>query len=162
MKNSELSLVGNNPSIIAPILLSLFNRLNVDGVIWAVMRGWETLPSWTRYDIDILVDKKNARRASKIVSEVGAQFGWKTYGVLIQGMMRSVWLLKEDSNNGQSYLRIDIETGNEYRGVEIHESQRYLKDRIWDEERKLWYMPKGYAGAAGRAARLRQCSLADE
>ena len=102
---------------------------------------------------DILVDKKNARRASKIVSEVGAQFGWKTYGVLIQGMMRSVWLLKEDSNNGQSYLRIDIETGNEYRGVEIHESQRYLKDRIWDEERKLWYMSllllKEHSGCEG-------------
>lgn len=142
------SLIGRDPAIIAPFVKGIFDVLTTEHILWAVMRGWETLPSWTRYDIDILVDKKSARRASEIVSEVGAQFGWKTYGVLIQGMMRSVWLLKEDSDNGQSYLRIDIETGNEYRGVEIHESQFYLKDRIWDEERKLWYMPKGYAGAA--------------
>jgi hypothetical protein len=142
------SLIGRDPTIIAPFVKGIFDVLTTEHILWAVMRGWETLPSWTRYDIDILVDKKNARRASEIVSEVGAQFGWKTYGVLIQGMMRLVWLLKEDSNSGQSYLRIDIETGNEYRGVEIHESQFYLKDRIWDEERKLWYMPKGYAGAA--------------
>ena len=145
---SMTSLIGVDPAVISPFVKGLFNVLNEKGILWAVMRGWERLPSWTRYDIGILVDKNSARRASEIVSEVGVQFGWKTYGVLKQGMMRSIWLLKEDSDNGQSYLRIDIETGNEYRGVEIHESQLYLKDRIWDEERKLWYMPKGYAGAA--------------
>ena len=151
MSLEEKSLVGRNPEIIRPYLVALFKNLDDAGITWAVMRGWERLPEWTRYDIDILVARKDVRRAVEMVRSVGANCGWMTYGILRQGAMSSVWMLKDDAVTGQSYLRIDIETGNQYRGIEIHESQKCLKDRILVEcggDCRFWRMPDGYAGIA--------------
>ena len=57
------SLVGPNPSVVAPFVMDLFKAYVATGIIWAVMRGWERLPFWTRYDIDILVAEGDAVRA---------------------------------------------------------------------------------------------------
>lgn len=151
MNENDKSLVGDDPSIIRPCLTALFRALDDAGVTWAVMRGWERLPEWTRYDIDILVARKDVRRAVEMVRSVGASHGWMAYGILRQGAMSSVWMFKDDEVSGQSYLRIDIETGNQYRGIEIHESQKCLKDRILvdrGDDCRFWRMPDGYAGVA--------------
>ena len=149
--NNDTSLIGNNPGIIVPFMCAMFRRLDEADALWAVMRGWEKLPEWTRYDVDILVARKDARRSVEIVKKVAEETGWKVYGVLKQGMMHSIWMLKENGAAGQSYLRIDIETGNSYRGIEIHESQKCLKDRILVEREngcRFWRMPDGYAAVA--------------
>ena len=78
MNQGELSLVGRDPSIIAPFLKELFNEYDRQGLSWAIMRGWERLPEWTRYDVDILVAKKDLRRAYMIAGMVGLKLGWKT------------------------------------------------------------------------------------
>lgn len=124
-----VSMVGPKPEIIRAYLTTLFKVFDSTDIIWAVMRGWERLPEWTRYDVDILVARKDARRSVEVAKKVADETGWKVYGVLKQGMMHSVWMLKEDGESGQSYLRIDIETGNSYRGIEIHESQKCLNKR---------------------------------
>lgn len=147
----ERSLIGDKPEIIAPFMCVIFRRLEEANVLWAVMRGWERLPEWTRYDVDILVARKDARRSVEVVKKVAAETGWKVYGVLKQGMMHSIWMLKDEGGAGQSYLRIDIETGNSYRGIEIHESQKCLKHRIFIEREngcQFWRMPDGYAAVA--------------
>lgn len=141
------SLVGADPSVIKGFLTELFKLLDDENVVWAVMRGWERLPEWTRYDVDILVSRLDVGRSVEAVRNVAADTGWLVYGVLSLGDMRSVWMLRQGAE-GHDYLRIDIETGNRYRGIEIHASQKYLGERIWDEERRLWRMPDGYAGAA--------------
>lgn len=142
------SLVGSNPSVVAPFVMDLFKAYVATGIIWAVMRGWERLPFWTRYDIDILVAEGDAVRAVMLTKEVAERNGWKVYGVLKLGMMLSVWMLR-NTKDGQCYLRIDIETGNAYRGIEIHESQRYLENRICEKINgvDIWHMPVGYAAA---------------
>ena len=71
MKCYDDSLVGMRPELIAPFLVSLFSRLDSENVQWAVMRGWERLPEWTRYDVDILVDRQDERMAVKTVQMVG-------------------------------------------------------------------------------------------
>lgn len=149
--NTDTSLIGDNPEIIAPFMCAMFRRLDEADILWAVMRGWERLPEWTRYDVDILVARKDARRSVEVVKKVADETGWKMYGILKQGLMHSIWMLKEDRDSGQSYLRIDIETGNSYRGIEIHESQKCLKDRILverDSGCRFWRMPDGYAAVA--------------
>lgn len=147
MKNND-SLIGLNPSVIAPFVIDLFKAYVATGIIWAVMRGWERLPFWTRYDIDILVAEGDAVRAVMLTKKVAERNGWKVYGVLMLGMMFSVWMLR-NNKDGQCYLRIDIETGNAYRGIEIHESQRYLENRICENINgvDIWHMPVGYAAA---------------
>ena len=151
MKCETLSLVGKRPSVIAPCLTGIFYEFCRLGLSWAVMRGWERLPEWTRYDVDILVAKAEVERAVRIVKDVAGRYGWLVYGILRQGLMHSIWMLKKDGDDGQSYLRIDIETGNAYRGIEIHESQKCLKDRILverDSGCRFWRMPDGYAAVA--------------
>ena len=146
-----VSMVGPKPEIIRAYLTTLFKVFDSTDIIWAVMRGWERLPEWTRYDVDILVARKDARRSVEVAKKVADETGWKVYGVLKQGMMHSVWMLKEDGESGQSYLRIDIETGNSYRGIEIHESQKCLNDRILVEREdgcRFWRMPDGYTAVA--------------
>lgn len=142
--NDDVSLVGDRPEIIQPFLCALFREFDEKGVLWAVMRGWERLPQWTRYDVDILVARNDEHRAVSVVKKVAVSTRWKVYGVLRQGLMHSIWMLHNEGE-GHSYLRIDIETGNAYRGIEIHGSQKYLQDRI--RERCFWRMPVGYAGA---------------
>jgi hypothetical protein len=145
------SLIGCDPAIIAPFIVELFKCFDKLGLTWAVMRGWECLPEWTRYDIDILVARKDVKLAVKTVCSVGDSYGWKTYGILRQGAMSSIWMVRQDDEHGQSYLRIDIETGNSYRGIEIHESQECLNDRVLVEKNggcQFWRMPDGYAAIA--------------
>ncbi len=151
MINDHNSLVGPHPEIITSFLCPFFKSLDEADIIWAVMRGWERLPEWTRYDVDILVAKEDEKKAVSVVKEVAIKSGWLVYGILHQGLMHSIWMLKEEDNDGHSYLRIDIELGNSYRGIEIHESQKYLKDRILVEKEdgcKFWRMPDGYAAIA--------------
>ena len=157
-----VSLVGENPNVMVPFLNGLFQGLDEKGISWAVMRGWERLPEWTRYDVDILVAKADVEQAVGIVKDVAGRHGWLVYGILRQGFMHSIWMLKEAGEDGQSYLRIDIETGNAYRGIEIHESQKCLKDRIRVEREngcKFWRMPDGYAAIA---VLLKQLAVAGE
>lgn len=147
---NEVSLVGDKPNVIAPFLRGLFASLDHAGIIWAIMRGWERLPVWTRYDVDILVARKDSKRAEDVVKKVALSFGWRPYGVWRPGNLRSIWLVRAD-NDGQSYLRIDIEIGNGYRGIEIHESQQYLKQRVREEGASgclFWRMPIGYMAAS--------------
>lgn len=149
MQSFAPSLVGKDPTVMRPYLLALFRALDEEHVVWAVMRGWERLPDWTRYDIDILVARSDRQRVIDLVKSEGKRFGWHTYGVLRLGLMDSIWMVWEGTE-GQSYLRIDIETGNSYRGIEIHESQAYLPERVRESISGggLWRMPDGYAGAA--------------
>ncbi len=162
MIQNELSLVGRDPGVIAPCLTGLFREFNQLGIVWAVMRGWERLPEWTRYDVDILVARKDVKIAAKTVQTVGERYGWKTYGVLRQGAMTSIWMLQDGDEAGQSYLRIDVETGNSYRGIEIHESQKCLKDRLLVKREngcRFWRMPDGYVAIA---VLLKQLAVAGE
>lgn len=162
MDYESSSLVGRDPGVIASCLMGLFREFDRIGLSWAVMRGWERLPEWTRYDVDILVARKDVRLAAKTVRTVGERYGWKTYGVLHQGAMTSIWMLQDDEELGHSYLRIDIETGNSYRGIEIHESQKCLKDRVFVERAdgcRFWRMPDGYAAIA---VLLKQLAVAGE
>ena len=158
------SLVGGRPDVIAPYLIGLFRDFDQLNITWAVMRGWERLPEWTRYDVDILVERKDVRLAVNTVQSVGTRYGWKTYGVLHQGAMTSIWMLQEYDSIGQCYLRIDIETGNSYRGIEIHESQKCLKDRVLVERTngcKFWRMPDGYAALAVLLKQLAVAGVVD-
>lgn len=138
------SLVGKNPGIISSLLTGLFEQLDKNGILWAVMRGWERLPEWTRYDVDILVRKSDVFDALRIATEVGARNGWVHYGQLDFGDMRSAWFLKD--NGGQSYLRLDFITGFSYRGISAMNTDADLQMRIWTDK-GFWRMPDGHAGA---------------
>lgn len=139
------SLVGIRPAIIAPFVSALFKALDEKDVQWAVMRGWERLPGWTRYDIDIQVKKVDLRRSAEIACQCAKQAGWIVYGRLKFQLMDSVWLL-HDGEDGQSYLRLDFEAGFSFRGVERVSFDKYLERRE-QSEKGIWHLPIGHAGA---------------
>ena len=139
------SLVGPDPSIISPLVTKLFAALDSKGILWAVMRGWELLPDWTRYDIDIQVKRQDMHRAVEIACACARATGWKVYGRLKFQLMDSIWLLHDDED-GQSYLRLDFESGFSFMGVERIQFDKYLERR----ERAgngIWHLSIGHAGA---------------
>lgn len=142
---SDASLVGSDASIISPFVVKLFAALDSHGVVWAVMRGWERLPEWTRYDIDIQVKKRDLRRSAEIACQCAKQAGWIVYGRLKFQLMDSVWML-HDGEDGQSYLRLDFEAGFSFRGVERVSFDKYLERRE-KTENGIWHLSIGHAGA---------------
>jgi hypothetical protein len=138
------SLVGSNPAVIAPLIEELFEKLDKHQIVWAVMRGWEGLPSYTRYDVDILVGGRSIRQAVQLAREVAQHTGWIPYGQFRFGRMRSLWLLWQ-GHEEVSYLRLDFMTGVALRGVDIIDSGKWLAKRR-KTENGIWHVNSSYAG----------------
>lgn len=141
-KNPD-SLVGSDPSVIALFLQSFFSEMNKEKLLWAVMRGWEGLPFYTRHDVDFLVDRKNLSAALKILRSVAAQTGWIEYGSFRFSNLTSIWFLLDDSHE-VSFLQLDFFTEASLRGVRFLDSSKWLHSRIARED-GLYHMDIGYA-----------------
>ena len=50
---------------IGPLVRKFFHELNFSQVDWAVLRGSEGLPDYTRYDIDLLIRDEDIDRAER-------------------------------------------------------------------------------------------------
>jgi len=137
------SLVGSDPAIIAPFLMCLFARLDSVNIQWAIMRGWEGLPYFTRHDVDFLVARCDLRRVIEIARDVAQEVGWVQYGSFKFSNLRSRWFLlvgKEEV----SYLQLDFFTEASLRGVPFLDSRRWLQQRKMNEA-GIWHMDIGYA-----------------
>lgn len=139
------SLVGRDPSVIAPFLITLFNNFERENVRWAVMRGWEGLPYYTRHDVDILIAKADVKRALKIVAQAARQSEWVPYGNFKFSNLWSSWLLKSGTME-TSYLQLDFFTEASLRGIPFCDSGRWLEKREMNTE-GIWHTSIGYGAA---------------
>ena len=146
MNHDELSLIGRDPSIIAPFLKKLFNEYDRQGLSWAVMRGWERLPEWTRYDVDILVAQKDLKRAYMIAELIGRKLGWRMPRRSAFFMRRPVWLFRIDEK-GFSSLRLDImdRTPFHWRWKDDTDRSLGVREKC---EKGFWCLPIWYVGAS--------------
>ncbi|MDD2599383.1 MAG: hypothetical protein PHO37_09175 [Kiritimatiellae bacterium] len=141
--NNPPSLVGSDPSVIATLLVPLFKRLDLENIQWAVLRGWEELPHYTRHDVDFLIANKDIKRTIAIAGLVAHEEGWIEYGAFKFSNLRSHWYLL-DGKDEVSYLQLDFFTAASLRGV------LFLDSGPWFDKRKrnkagIWHMTIGYA-----------------
>ena len=104
MSLEEKSLVGSNPEIIRPYLVALFKALDDAGITWAVMRGWERLPEWTRYDVDILVASSDLKRTYKIAELLGREHGFALMRVVLVRFVWILWIIPHFNGGGRMIL----------------------------------------------------------
>jgi len=141
--NKSASLVGRNPAVIKPFMETLFSEFNTHGIVWAVMRGWEYLPSYIRHDVDFLVDKKSLPDVLQRTREVAVKTGWSEYGSFRFSNLTSFWFLL-DGADGISYLQLDFFTEASLRGIPFLDSTAWLKQRISRAD-GLYHVDIGYA-----------------
>ena len=137
------SLVGSDPSVISTLLIPLFEKFDEEGVCWAVMRGWEGLPYYTRHDVDFLIAKKDIRRAVKLAGLVAREQGWVQYGSFKFSNLRSHWFLL-DGENEVSFLQLDFFTEASLRGIPFLDSRDWLANRMRNSV-GIWHTAIGYA-----------------
>lgn len=146
MSLEEKSLVGRNPEMIRPYLMALFKALDDAGITWAVMRGWERLPEWTRYDVDILVASSDLKRTYKIAELLGREHGWSVPKKPAFFTRRPIWLFRVDES-GFSSFRLDIMDYTPFQWRWKDDPVKCLKARE-RSPKGFWMLPLWYVGGS--------------
>ena len=135
-----LSLVGADPGVITPFLNDLFAQFAERNIIWAVLHGGETLPYYTRRDIDFLFTGKQISLVKELVLEVALRHGWVCYAKFHFSALHSLWLmLPTREGRPSAYLQLDCFVDTSLRGICFYRngcagvlSRRYQnEDGVW-------------------------------
>lgn len=84
--------------------------LNEAEIVYSVLSGIDGFPDYIGRDLDVLISRKDARKALEVANDVGKRLGWD--GVLIRGIDRDIWpwqiffVKKED--DALLWLEIDL------------------------------------------------------
>lgn len=136
------SLVGTSPERIAEVLCPLFREWKSRDVRWAVVRGWEGLPNWTRHDVDILIHPDDLEKAVASLRECVSKTLWHIYGNFRFSDLHSYWLMSEGRD--VHFLQLDLMTGSSIRGVPFFDAAKWM-ERRWVNDADIYCMPIAYA-----------------
>lgn len=121
MTSDAASLVGKDPAVISPLISKLFATFDRHGIEWAVLHGGDSLPAYTRRDIDVLFRKDQIRLACKVLQEVVGESRWICYAKFRFSILRSFWLILPGARHeDSSYLQLDFYTGSPLRGLNFY------------------------------------------
>ena len=112
---------------IGPLVRKFFHELNFSQVDWAVLRGSEGLPDYTRYDIDLLIRDEDIDRAEKALRKAVKHEGWSVVRIVDKLAYRCCMLVSPGPEH--RYLPIDFFGGCHHRFYPIADSQYGLKAR---------------------------------
>ncbi|MDG1357869.1 MAG: hypothetical protein P8P36_06725, partial [Akkermansiaceae bacterium] len=112
---------------IGPLVRKFFNELNFSQVDWAVLRGSEGLPDYTRYDIDLLIRDEDLDRAERALRKAAKQEGWSVVRIVDKFAYRCCMLIS--SGPEYRYLPIDFFSGCHHRFYSIADGDYGLKAR---------------------------------
>ena len=143
MNAARNSLIGEDPSVIRPLLEAYFSELSKKKCVWAVMHGWEGLPLYARHDVDLIVRRRDIKKCVIALRDAAEKTGWICYASFRFSNLSSYWLLKD--NGCQSYFQIDIFTEASMRG-KVYLSSEHSLARRWKNSAGIWCMPYAYAG----------------
>lgn len=140
--NDRSSLVGKDLASLSKYLQSLFERLNEASVSWAILRGAEGLPFYTRRDVDILVAEQDYKRAAAIVYEVATELGWVRLATFKSMHMCAQWLMYPGKE--PLFLPIELFLTQAYRGVPLVDAAYGLANRK-QMPYGVWVVPDGFS-----------------
>ncbi len=112
---------------IGPLVRKFFKELNFSQVDWAVLRGSEGLPDYTRYDIDLLIRDEDLDRAERALRKAAKQEGWSVVRIVDKFAYRCCMLIS--SGPEYRYLPIDFFSGCHHRFYSIADGDYGLKAR---------------------------------
>lgn len=123
------------------LVRTLFSLFETNDVTWAVLRGSEGLPDFTRYDIDLLVAPSDLKRAEVFLDEAAGRHGWHKIGVIRKYHYRCHLLVS--SGPQRRFLPIDLFAGCNHRFYEIADATYALahRQRVKD---CIWVVPAGF------------------
>ena len=112
---------------IGPLVKKFFHELNFSQVDWAVLRGSEGLPDYTRYDIDLLIRDEDIDRAEKALRKAAKHEGWSVVRIVDKFAYRCCMLISPGPE--RRYLPIDFFGGCHHRFYSIADGEYGLKAR---------------------------------
>jgi len=116
-------------------------QLDSQGIKWAVVRNAGSLPEYTRYDIDLLVEKCSLKKALLLARMTARLHKCKSIGQIKKPHYFCL-MIYSPGNAGQ-YLPIDFFTGFERWGVHFIDSSVVLSNRVRNEK-GIWTIPSGF------------------
>jgi len=127
------------------LLREVFDRFSASRITWAIARNAEGLPSYTRNDVDILIEPKRLAHAKDIVQSSAGDQGWSVIGTLSK--RNYTCLLLAIHQKHPFYLPIDLFSAFEYRAHPFVECRHALQNRIQNDS-GIWVLPDGFVAAS--------------
>jgi thymidylate kinase len=131
---------------IGPLMRRLAEHLEADGISWAVLRQADGLPDHTRYDVDLLVRPRDRDAAIRILTECGAETGWRIAGRIHKAFYDCLLLARGSADGGFVFLPIDLFTALEHRGLRYLDTEEVLRGRV-RLDNGFWTLPPGMQAA---------------
>ncbi|BDS07650.1 hypothetical protein NT6N_26900 [Oceaniferula spumae] len=129
---------------IGSLVRLFFNRLDEQGLSWAVLRGSEGLPDYTRYDIDLLIRPEDTGRAEAVLREAATEEGWSVVRIVDKFAYRCCLLISPGPE--RRYLPIDLFGGCHHRFYPIADG-RYGLDASIRNDQGVMVVPTGFGAA---------------
>ena len=121
----------SNDVVIADILISLFQRLEQEGVEYCVLRDYEGLPHTFRSDVDFLVRPEDRQRFHDIVVEVAAAHGWQLVKHIRKFALWFHYFYPAEHDDGDRFiLHIDVFSTLSWWGMTYLSADDLLRERI--------------------------------
>ncbi len=131
---------------IGPLMRRLAERLDADGILWAVLRQADGLPEHTRYDVDLLVRPRDRDAAIRILTECGAETGWRIAGRIHKAFYECLLLVRGSADGDGVFFPIDLFTALEHRGLRYLDVEEALRGRV-RLANGFWTLPPGMQAA---------------
>lgn len=104
-------------------LKELFEELNKSDIRYAVLRGYETLPSEVNHDIDLGVHPDDSMKMSEIIQDVSHKYKYETVYTSQRQGIEQLYLF-----GNTECIKIDIWTMFSYKGLEYLNIKTLLND----------------------------------
>lgn len=129
----------DNPAPIGPFVRGWMTALEENNVSWAILRGAEGLPSFTRYDIDLLIHPNDRERVTQLIVQTGLQEGWILCGSIRKAYYTCLMFMCNDGSKAH-FLPIDLFSALEHRGLHYFDVSKALAQRV-SNGHSVWLLP---------------------
>jgi thymidylate kinase len=129
---------------IGSLIRRFFKILDEKEIPWAVLRGSDGLPDYTRYDIDMLINPVDTDRCEAALREAAEKEGWAVVRIIEKFAFRCCLLISPGPV--RRYLPIDFFEDCYHRFYSIADGQYGLEKRLRNQE-GVAVVPPGFGAA---------------
>ena len=125
-------------------LRDLFNKLNIEGVQYCVLRNYESLPDEIGHDVDLMVARKSVRDFEQVLVGVNLDLGWQLVRAARRFSFYSYYIIHKN-NDGFSLVPIDVWAAIHWRAVTTAYESAVLEAR--EKYKGFWVASHGSEAA---------------
>jgi len=130
-----------NEVAIGSLVRRFFRGMDEVDLPWAVLRGSEGLPDYTRYDIDLLIHPDDTDRAEDVLRAAAEHEGWSMVRIVDKFAYRCCMLISLGPD--RRYLPIDFFGGCHHRFYPIADGAYGLDARVRNDD-DVAVVPSGF------------------